>query len=105
MTTQRQYPFFGFAPGFYLGPCTDCKEKFLGDKRSRRCEPCAELREAAELSAAASSPMQDPTADLIAKLRKIEDNPGDFPAEAISSIVMRAADLLEIQQNQGSTRT
>ncbi|MCJ2040963.1 hypothetical protein MKK55_18710 [Methylobacterium sp. J-059] len=31
----------GWAPGGYLGHCQDCVEVFVGDKRCRRCRPCA----------------------------------------------------------------
>ena len=38
----REYPFFGYCPGDYVIFCEDCKKKYVGDKRSWRCEPCAE---------------------------------------------------------------
>ena len=31
----------GFAPGNYAGKCMTCAQKFVGDKRAWRCEPCA----------------------------------------------------------------
>ncbi|WP_209085446.1 hypothetical protein [Agrobacterium tumefaciens] len=31
----------GFAPGGYMCECSDCGERFTGDKRSWRCSVCA----------------------------------------------------------------
>lgn len=41
MSNEKKYPINGFAPGHYWCVCGNCKERFFGDKRSVRCEPCA----------------------------------------------------------------
>ncbi len=33
---------YGYAPGGYNPLCDDCENRFIGDKRSWRCKPCAE---------------------------------------------------------------
>ena len=38
----REYPFHGYAPGAYWCHCGNCQSDFVGDKRSVRCERCAE---------------------------------------------------------------
>lgn len=39
---EPKWPFFGFAPGKYMGRCSDCGEScFDMDKRAYRCLPCA----------------------------------------------------------------
>ena len=40
-TEQIVFPFYGYAPGGYLVVCPDCHQQFMGDKRARRCLPCA----------------------------------------------------------------
>lgn len=35
------YPMGAYAPGSYLHSCINCKEKFIGDKRSVQCACCA----------------------------------------------------------------
>lgn len=50
---------YGFAPGNYLCRCGDCRERFSGDKRALRCEPCAQkLAEAAASRPAAAETIQ-----------------------------------------------
>lgn len=40
--TGVQWPFFGYAPGFYMGTCQDCKAIMVGcAKRSTSCFACA----------------------------------------------------------------
>lgn len=34
----------GYAPGNYTFTCIDCEQEAIGDKRARRCLPCAEKR-------------------------------------------------------------
>lgn len=34
----------GYAPGNYTFKCIDCEQEAVGDKRARRCLPCAEKR-------------------------------------------------------------
>jgi hypothetical protein len=41
MESKIKYPILGYAPGFYLSKCMNCKEEFMGDKYARQCEPCA----------------------------------------------------------------
>ena len=41
MSNDNKYPINGYAPGHYWCVCGECKERFTGDKRSARCEPCA----------------------------------------------------------------
>lgn len=36
-----KFPLHGFAPGLYNGPCRSCARRFMGDKGSRICLPCA----------------------------------------------------------------
>lgn len=38
---EIKYPVGGFAPGYYMCKCVNCKEEFKGDKRATQCEPCA----------------------------------------------------------------
>lgn len=39
---EPKWPFFGFAPGNYMGKCRECAGHFMGmDKRAYRCLPCA----------------------------------------------------------------
>lgn len=50
---EPKWPFFGFAPGNYMGKCHDCGEACTGmDKRAVRCLPCA--MDSARVSDAAS---------------------------------------------------
>jgi hypothetical protein len=43
---------YGFAEGEYMRGCRDCGQVFLGDKRARRCPPCAEKMWASKEEAA-----------------------------------------------------
>ncbi|GAA5540410.1 hypothetical protein [Brucella sp. NBRC 113783] len=41
MTDKSHLLRFGYAPGHYWFVCSDCEQKFYGDKYARRCETCA----------------------------------------------------------------
>lgn len=41
MTDKSHLLRFGYAPGRYWFVCSDCEQKFYGDKFARRCETCA----------------------------------------------------------------
>lgn len=42
---ERQYPFYGYAPGSYMGRCKSCGHSMRGvDKRAYSCLPCAEKK-------------------------------------------------------------
>lgn len=43
-TEQIVFSFFGYAPGGYSVRCNDCHNQFTGDKRARRCLPCARTK-------------------------------------------------------------
>lgn len=39
---RRELVPWGYAPGNYIGKCSDCSEQFMDmDKRATRCERCA----------------------------------------------------------------
>ncbi len=42
LTTRGvKWPLDGYAPGSYSAPCRKCGRRFIGDRRSIRCLPCA----------------------------------------------------------------
>ncbi|GEM_PF-3527868 len=51
----------GFAPGGYMCNCSDCGERFAGDKRSWRCSACAVRFTGAALKESVSRASATPT--------------------------------------------
>lgn len=50
----------GYAPGNYTFKCMDCGYEAVGDKRARRCLPCAEKRVVSRASPVSSNAMNRP---------------------------------------------
>lgn len=40
-TEKIKYPIGGYAPGYYMSTCANCKGAFMGCKRAVQCGPCA----------------------------------------------------------------